>query len=509
MCGGYRGAGLPCFVALIAVLLSTTAPGQSSEPALDHAYQPPDEPAIQLKFPSYDPENPEHVLIRNDRDWTHVNDPDRRVFFVTPGDYRDSGTIRLKVDGRENSPRWLLYHDPDNRDNNTHPYHMPENQRVLLHRLVVDDADHWRVDRLQLTQSSTIKNKAHHNILNRMLMLKPGFRYGNDPLYIRGDSRHNTLQNSVIGNSRFDPEEDVVGVVPVDAPFTRIVSNEIFNMAGDGIQAGPADVSGAIGTKILDNDLYITPRMYADGEGNRQRTGTFAGAENAIDIKQASVMKQHPIPEEQRMTIAYNRMWGFRRTDSAVGGTGSGGSHVVVHYEPASYIRVHHNIFFDGRAGYTISKNEQLGPIHHHHVHDNLFWNLAERAIKPRHIDDARFERNIVINSGRFLAMWYSPPDTVPERNVIRENVLINVEKSGANSKQLRSGNNRITKNAYYASDSEGEKRNERLHFPLAEDAKHEPLRVEIRQITDPQTVTIPHGRVTDQSPHDAWFPDR
>jgi len=489
---------------LLALPLTATAqvkaPPQGKinlEPAVSY------EKSIELPYRGFSED--EVKVIDEVSDWQAVNDPDYRIFYVHPGDYREAGRITLTASGKEGRPRWLIYRDPENpKDTTTHPYHMDKDRQVLIDHLELDGASHWVVDRLRWHRMTRVVNGSSHNIFNRCLALQIDTSRGRQCMVIRSNSNHNTVQNCVFANTPPMPGKDCCGIYIRNADYTHVVNNEIFNMPGDSIQTGQAR-QHARGTVIQGNDLYVTPRIYTDGEGNFTREGNYAASENAIDIKAHWQPYQEVAPEDNWLIIENNRMWGFRRTDSKAGSTGSGGTHVVIHYTTSSAVRVRNNVMFNGRMGLGVSKNEELklGPISHHDVHNNLFWDL-QIGMKPRHIDQALYYRNVLVDVDRWLTMWESD-DSKPRDNLITHNVIIDGEEKGVNPESLHDSN-RIGANAFYNTPSHFAQASQSIVKPTASAARHRPIELEVKRITDPTVITIPHARVTDQGPHATWF---
>ena len=301
--------------------------------------------AIDLKIPTYHAEDPEHWLIDDPADWTNINDQDKRFFFVTPGDWREVGPITLTASGTKDRPRWLVLYDPQHPDAEAHPWHLPADQRAWIDRLLVEGGDHWIIDRLRIDRASIVSDGACHNVLNRLMwhqMNKSAsddcLRIGN-PRNFQDNSSFNTIQYCVMASTKPAGGQDGCGIYVSNADDNRIVRNEIFDMPGDSVQTGQA-AQHARRTIIQDNDFYLTPAIYTDGNGHFTPQGQFAAAETAVDIKAHWQPTQMlPTSLDDYMRIEGNRMWGFRATDKIAGGTGSGGLTLVY---PLPYIQLHH-----------------------------------------------------------------------------------------------------------------------------------------------------------------------
>jgi len=146
---------------LLALPLTATAqvkaPPQGKinlEPAVSY------EKSIELPYRGFSED--EVKVIDEVSDWQAVNDPDYRIFYVHPGDYREAGRITLTASGKEGRPRWLIYRDPENpKDTTTHPYHMDKDRQVLIDHLELDGASHWVVDRLRWHRMTRVVNGLH------------------------------------------------------------------------------------------------------------------------------------------------------------------------------------------------------------------------------------------------------------------------------------------------------------------------------------------------------------
>ena len=113
-------------------------------------------------------------------------------------------------------------------------------------------------------------------------------------------------------------------------------------------------------------------------------------------------------------------------------------------------------------------------------MHDNVFWDFELHAMKPRHIDDSDYYRNINISCANWLSMT-----STAFRNTIRRNVFINSGLAAPSA--TYPSTNDIAHNAYYYS-------------------RYYDLIFTARRITAPLQVTIPNGKVTASSPHASWF---
>jgi hypothetical protein len=448
---------------------------------------------VALELPACDAGDREVRFIRGPGDWSDINEERFRVFCVEPGDYRTAGTVAITAGGSEERPRWIRWHDPDAAgDRATHPFHMPASRRAYIDRLQFAGAHHWVIDRVRVHRGVLVERGSSHIVLNRLLIWEQPAGHG---VFLTGGSRRNVVQNSVIGRGAPRAGADRNGVMVRNSDWNRIVKNEIVDIAGDAIASGQRE-DHAGGLIIQDNDLYLTPASYTDGNGNLDPGGDTACAENAIDIKTNWPSTAPPGSADEWYLIEHNRMWGFRPTDTRCGGTGSAGSTIVIHWPRSRGILIRHNVLWDGPIGYTVSKD---APISHHELHDNLFWKLG-RPIIPRHIADGRYHRNIIVEARLPVALRAEARRVEVTRNVIID--------SGDSPWGQGHESNEVSRNAYYnatavrgASTADGS-----LLFPDSAQARHQERCFTARRITAPTEVCIPHGRVTADSPHAGWF---
>lgn len=486
------------------LLLGTLAATAAPIPVLD---QPPVSFEVIVEPPSYNPDNPNHRLIESNEDWKSINDPAYRAFFVAPGDYRDAGEILLTASGTASVKRWILAYDPDAPFDSTHPWHQPPEKRAFVDSLRFDRAAHWIVDRIRINKGSRLTNRSNHNVLNRLMIYEMDLANERTSIGLFSDSNYNTVQNCVIAKTPPTPTKDAAGVYISNADYNRVLKNEIFDIPGDCVQTGQ-NRAHARGTIIQDNDFYLTPAYYTDGNGNFTPDGDFAASENGIDIKAHWQPDEEIAPENRWMILENNRIWGFRPTDPKAAGTGSGGDGIVIHYRTSSGVRVRHNVIWNSPAGIVVSKNEQRGPISHHEVHDNLIWDV-DIGLKPRHIDDSLYFRNILVDVRNWL--WLT--DTAL-KNTITVNVLINAQVYDTSHPLFQEGamfdhagaGTEVRKNAYYGSAWHQPPGKDDIVGASSEDAFHVGREILIKRITAPETIVIPHGQATDKSPHADWL---
>lgn len=345
--------------------------GSAPESCPDAPWQTPDPDGycatyeLPVELPDCNPSDSEVAIIASEADWSGINDPTKRIFCVQPGDYLALGRIELTVSGTADAPRIIRYHHPTG-DESIHPAAQAEADRAIIGGLRFRNADHWVIHQL----TARPRDPGHinviwlddgdHNLLDRLLVEGGGGGGGQVQIAHQG----NALQNSVLRNTILEPNADVhCLVVAGPASDFRIVNNEIYDCGGDSIQVHAGNVNGL--TVIENNDLYLTSALYSDCTGNQQTSGTCACAENALDLKNGGV-------DGEPLLVEHNRAWGFRDTDTACSGTGSGGNGFIIHIG-AQYVLVRANVLLDVPGG--IATPNELA----HHV--SLIGNVVADTV--------------------------------------------------------------------------------------------------------------------------------
>lgn len=443
---------------------------------------------IPVEVPDCDTADPSVRLVQTEADWDDINDAAYRVFCVAPGDYRGIGNLYLDADGTSAAPRYVRYYDPSQPTDERHPVQQAASERAIIATVVFADASYWVFDRLTVTGDWEVVRfdaGSEHNVLNRVLV-------ETSAVMVRHGAHDNTVQNSVLRNAPKVPGGDRVCMVlsgsnndnDVVIHGTRIVNNEIYDCT-DGIQAWrvggsthPIDFGGTI---IDQNDIYLTDGMYTDCNGNLDPQGDCACAENAIDLKAAGT------DSTNYLQVSNNRMWGFKPTDTACGGTGSGGAASVVHMT-ANYTLYQGNIIWNVPRAMTFLND-------HHSAIDNVIWNVHRNdegtAIYPDG-PNCEIYRNVIIDVERWAAAYGDNGD-------YRCNTLI-----AAGRRTAAGANIQADYNFYYDADQMTLPGDHDIVRDQASDAEHTDLCFPVRRWTGPEEVCIPNGSPTAASPHAA-----
>lgn len=373
------------------------------------------------------------LIIERAEDLNRVNDPNFRVFCITPGDYRDfennvtndvffrrdfhRNNVFVDSSGTEAQPRVLALYNPERPNDRRAAAQLPESERAVLRGFFLRGASHWVIDRLtfdqQLSSFNVIESDpavegdfARNNTINGC-----HFYDLNHGILVRNHVAGTTIQNSLFHDVR--PEvEDRIAIhlsgasdehyqddVIID---TTIVNNECYNTTDcvqlvnggqteeiDGVETSVSrrDFSG---TLIDNNDFYndnTIPGVLSECE-------RFPGEqcnwfENAVDIKAGSLDPERPV------VIQNVRAWGFYRRHFCAGCSGDPGVAFVAHLH-AKNVHFLSNIVFDSNLGVTLDPWEDVRPQSGIRIEDNLFRGMRVRALSTSACEGARILRNTI-----------------------------------------------------------------------------------------------------------------
>ncbi len=335
----------------------------------------------EVTLPSCDASNPEVQFIRSNADWSTINRSDKRIFCVSPGDYRSLRHISLTSSGTAEKRRYIIL----NNGNDTHPGKLDKSQ-LANYGLRLEHASYWVIDRWSnfddnLPKALELSNGSSYNIINRAFTDNIA-----QSILITDRSNNNTIQNSRFQNMAH-PYRVADGVCisimqwgadSYETKNIKIINNEIVNQ-GDGFQSvrGPRYSDGLLqdgnceGLIIDSNDIYIDERIYTDGRGHYTPTGKYAYAEDAIDLKVGSENPNNPI------IITNNHMWGSRESDRTNSLLSSHGGLIVIHYG-VKYLKIKQNLFFDSLAGIGSGDNNRFPySLSESEITDNLFVDIG------------------------------------------------------------------------------------------------------------------------------------
>lgn len=451
---------------------------------------PPSPYEVLLTVPECDANDPTVRIVGSLADWQDVNDPEFRVFCVLPGDYTAAGPIVLRTSGVPGVPRWIRYYDPTApKDDQRHPVVLGPDEQAVVEGLRFEGVDDWVVRGLVVRgdwSAVRLLSGSERNVLDRLLI-------EGAQVVFRTGAHDNTLQNSVVRDAPLVRGRDRVCVLlsglnnggPVELHGTRIVNNEIVNCT-DSIQlhrpddsSQPIDFSGTI---IDNNDLYLTTAVYSDCQGQLDPQGECACAENAVDIKAGGT------GDEALVQVSNNRMWGFRYTDTACGGTGSWGAAVVVHMTAERVLLQDNRIWSSARGISVVTpRNSLIG---------NLLYGIDDPSVDQGFaivLFGGRSEayRNVVVRSRDWLSVQGDGHD-------LRCNVLI--EAGGVRGPPGVG----VTAdyNFYFDTDQLALPGDHDIVQPSAAAAEHTEACFWVQRWTGPARICLSDGVPTAASPH-------
>lgn len=405
---------------------------------------------------------PCEVTIQPGDDWyaTITNNPSARSFCVQCGDhrvfhdFRDLVTLPESISGSVQARRWLRYSCPN--DNGAHPVLQQPAARAYIPRIRFEGADYWILDRLTLDFDGgdintgiefALDSASTNNILNRLLIEDASAHF----VRLNQGNADNTLQNSVVRNPVPTMQYEAQCVEVGSGPRFRAINNEIYNcQKAISIGNGHIDHPGLV---IENNDLYATPEVYTDCQGNFTPSGSCGLTEDMISLKAGGTAADPAL-------VIHNRLWGSRTGDPnvsltangdgdamGVGISGNSNSPLIEGYPGGDWILFRHNIVWDSGIGLgsAFPSAENVSLI------GNVFWDMAESQRDPNFpgaintyggINQSEFYFNTFVAGDAWLKAY---GDTYNDD--FRCNLIVG---SAANVGGLSSGA-QVANNAFYA----------------------------------------------------------
>ncbi|MBW2530190.1 MAG: hypothetical protein JRI55_01845 [Deltaproteobacteria bacterium] len=468
--------------------------------------------AIAVEVPPYDSGNAEHFLIQTVEDWDHIDDPDKRVFYVAAHD--DYGTVTITASGTATEPRYLALYD----DTGQHPAQLPTEQQANV-RLIFDGVSHWVVHRLSGIGYSDqyalrIEPVSHHIVVDRMNF--DDFRGA--VLVLSGPDPASPTHDITIQHNRMDSmsmtgiDGDAVAVMLSGDPWdefrrvenVHILDNEIRN-CNDGVMlirhpelAGGHEVDYP-GTIIDCNHIYVDSEVYTDGAGNQDPDGLWAFTENAIDLKGGSEDPAKPV------VVSNNFMWGYRHTDTNGGGSGSWGTAFGGHYDVKN-LEVFGNVIFDSNRGLTFGDPHGLPySVENLYAHDNIFYDIGfstsgdtEYCHYFYESRNVRYEHNTVVGVEAH-SRWFSHGDSETGLEVRCNAIVDSAAMTGT-----RAADTIVEDNYLYDTDRQQDGDGQ-LYGSAAEAGLEDLVFTTDRYTNQPRTITLPNVVTTAASPHADW----
>ncbi|MBW2736315.1 MAG: hypothetical protein JRH20_28335 [Deltaproteobacteria bacterium] len=469
---------------------------------------------VDVVVPAYDSNNPEHYLITPNNDgWSEINNAAYRLFYVAPGDYRSVGRVTITQSGTEVKPRFISLHN----NNDLHPGKLPLEQQVNV-LLGFSGASYWIVDRLSAVAMPNepyskafvmvyLRSSSQHNIFNRLFFDKLEGR----AVELSSGSHNNTIQSCRIQGMTIRALKSDTNAIQFSSASgdtsrvvknTRILNNEIVNCCGGvALQRLASMPTNYEGTVIDGNHFTINASIYTDGAGNFDPKGSWAYAENAIDLKAGSDNVDNPV------IITNNYLWGFRKSDPTDSSIGDHGTALVAH-NGVWNVFIQQNVIFDSSRGVTLSvKNTFPYSGENIEVMGNVFESVADiwHATNPSvnfyyESNKVTFTLNTLVGSRR-AARWVLTNDS-ESRLTISCNAVIDMHQQyGA-----RSGTTVVEDNTFY--NTTPQQATDGTIYALAADAQMLDFTFVTDRFTDhPKTITVPGVISTPQSPHTCEIP--
>ncbi|MFA6129337.1 MAG: discoidin domain-containing protein, partial [Bacteroidales bacterium] len=467
--------------------------------------------SVQVTIPAYDPGNSEHFLISAASGWSHINDSDKKHFYVEPGDYTSLGGVTITADGSEGNQRTISLYN----GNNTHPAKLSAAEQANV-ELVFDDAHYWVVDRMSGINKAfagycfTVRNRSQNIVLNRFHLTN---FYGG--IIVQGTEEPPYTQNNTIQNSRFDPmsaagiDADRLAILldgsPWNGPFTlvntKILNNEIRN-CNDGVMPirHPELIGGHEvdypGTIVDCNHIYVDSDVYTDGSGNHDPNGLWAWTENAIDLKGGSNDPNNP------MIVSNNYMWGYRRTDINGGGSTSWGTASDGHYHVKNVI-IKDNVIFDSNRGITFAAPGGLPySVENATISGNIIYDIGKSPTGTIEYGNfyyssknVAFDKNTIVGVNK-ASRWFAHESSELDMTVSCNVIINSYQMTGTRNSTTTVGNNTFYNTTMqYPGDG--------VYYPNASDANMADLTFTTDTYTNnPRNITIPGVVTTSSSPH-------
>jgi len=424
------------------------------------------------------------------------------VICAASGDYRQIALgayykpqVVISADGSPS--KWRVLRLADSGDD---PWKLPTAQQAIFRRIDVN-GNYWIVHRLSFKNEDT---KTGQLVIGEKVIITDVIA---NQLYfdiarinIEKPALDITIQNSVISSVIPRPGSDSQCVRLSAGSGTveniHIVNNEIWD-CGDGVllQDSSSATDVAPGLVIENNDIYVTSAVYCDSSNKFNANGNYAATENGIDLKGGGTASN---PAQ----VIHNRFWGFKRTRSGCGSTGSAGDAIVLNGKSAGGRRntlVQNNIITDAPRALTADAD----PYDHASIVGNIAYNMRDPA-QPNgrscwRIGDASDSEVYMNTCIKAPSGWWGRSG---RNNDIKCNINIETVEPGGSI-----GSTQVDNNAYY--DVSGTKfgTNNIVHSS-ASDAKNTDFCFYRKLRTNPELYCIPNAKPTLNSPHNNLCPN-
>lgn len=319
-----------------------------------------------------------------------IDDPALNVFCLEPGNY---DAIKLTESGRPSTPKYIV---PNHVAGVAleNPWDQDVSERVTLAGIEFKTA-YWYVVGVAVTSDDALsvdfKYTSTGNVLDSVLIEGISERLATPTssrsmVRMSEQSIYNGLQNSVIQNPPRNPGQDSHCLVIRDTQYNTVINNQFIDCPGDGIQIATINSAGwdNRGNNIIDNEIYITPRLHAvcsdaSADANLNGPGECSCAENGIDVK--DVTSDTLTKGRDMVNVTGNVMYGFRQTHQACGGTGDRTAPAIyLHNTGTQYMNIQSNLIFDVDTGLQLFDKDGTGGPENIKVYNNLFYNVGKKG---------------------------------------------------------------------------------------------------------------------------------
>jgi hypothetical protein len=489
-----------------------TTDATSETGAVDGPCDPPELPFAPTDARSCDEAAPGVRVVSPGEDLGAVlEDTDYDTFCLQPGTHGDFTTSRSGTADRPIVLRAI--------DLTTAPWQQDQSDRANVDgHVTFAGAAHWEIHGVTFAPADIQLDPASNLVFDQVLVEGTKINTLDDPdVYnqmVLWNGSHNTIQNSVFRNSAKVPYYDQPCIDITDADHTTVVGNEIYDCAGDGVILNHYDGAPpeweAIGTKIIGNEIYQTSGMYVPCDQPDQSPDAMCSCgENAIDIKNSNPFVEVQLGPEDRTVVAFNVMYGFRRTNTNCGGTGDAGSTLAIHMKSRNVL-VEGNVLMDSAWGIMMTYNESVPKGRFHTVRNNLFYDISQYYYRPYSnalvlmgADASEFYHNTIVGPGGGVGdgpRWLVNNSDSADIDM-RNNLLVEAGRHSDDPDPL-AGQSAVVGNAFVAMNNgyrlgDGPEDIE-LSFDLA---GLEPHCFTIRHKTAPQEICVPNARPSSASP--------
>lgn len=432
-------------------------------------------------------------IIAPSTPWSSINWSNNTIC-ISAGDHTHKGTLIPSTSGSDGAAKVLRYYRAD--DNNDDPWIQSSGNQARITKLDLADRSHWVAHRLTFVgsgnDSQIYLRNSYNNVVNRILATGTGW----SNYFADGGADTNTLQNSVIRNNPRARGMDIMGIVICNASNTRVVNNEVYDTGSHHLQISECG-GGTPGTVIENNDMYFTPAVYTDCNGNSTSSGPCSAGEAILSFKDSG-NSGNPI------RVIHNRLWGARVNDMNACCTGASGaviSPVGGGYTDSRWFLFLNNIISDAQNAFEWT-TWQGGSVYQHSIVGNLIHDIRAYHSGTTSaafwwggagsVNNSEFYLNTVINTNAVAAMDKN------SNTDWRCNVFMS---SGALNGGLGSGTT-VENNAFYATASRSTTAAGTVSYGNIADANTAGYSYWRKLKTSPEQVTVANARPTATSPH-------